>query len=187
MSHGELYPPGRLAAAQQATGAAGLAALIIPPGADLRYLTGYAALPLERLTCLVLPARGRPTLVVPRLERPAAEASPAPGTGVAIADHADGTDPYPLVATALDGMPGPVGLGNQMWAEQVLALRDVLPGRPQRLAGPVLAELRMRKSPAEVAALREAGAAIDAVHREMARWLRPGRTEAEVGADIADA
>jgi Xaa-Pro aminopeptidase len=45
----------------------------------------------------------------------------------------------------------------------------------------------MRKSPAEVAALREAGAAIDAVHREMALWLRPGRTEHAVAADIADA
>ena len=189
MGHAEdLYPPGRLAAAQRATVAAGLSALLIPPGADLRYLTGYAALPLERLTCLVLPAAGEPTLVVPRLERPAAEASPAPGTGLRIVDHPDGADPYPLVVEALGGAAaGTVGLGNQMWAEQVLALRAVLPEAAQRLAGPVLRELRIRKSPAEVAALREAGAAIDAVHAEMARWLRPGRTEAQVGADIAGA
>ena len=189
MGHAEdLYPPGRLAAAQRATVAAGLSALLIPPGADLRYLTGYAALPLERLTCLVLPAAGEPTLVVPRLERPAAEASPAPGAGVRIVDHPDGADPYPLVVEALGGAAaGTVGLGNQMWAEQVLALRAVLPEAAQRLAGPVLRELRIRKSPAEVAALREAGAAIDAVHAEMARWLRPGRTEAQVGADIAGA
>jgi Xaa-Pro aminopeptidase len=185
--HGELYSSQRLTAAQAAMADAGLAALLIPPGPDLRYLTGYVALPLERLTCLVLPAQGPATLVVPRLERPAAEASPAPGTGVRIVDHADGTDPYPLVKAAMNGAAGPVGLGNQMWAEQVLALRDALPGVPQRLAGPVLRELRMRKSPAEVAALREAGAAIDAVHREMGLWLRPGRTETAVAADIADA
>jgi Xaa-Pro aminopeptidase len=185
--HGELYTPERLAAAQAATATAGLSALLIPPGPDLRYLTGYVALPLERLTCLVLPALGQPTLIVPRLERPAAQASPAPGTGLRIVDHADGTDPYPLVVAALVGTAGPVGLGNQMWAEQVLALRAALPRADQRLAGPVLRELRMRKAPAEVAALREAGAAIDAVHREMALWLRPGRTENAVGADIADA
>jgi Xaa-Pro aminopeptidase len=172
--------------AQAATAAAGLGALLLSPGADLRYLTGYDAHQLERLTLLVLPAEGEPTLIVPTLERPAAEASPAPDTGIRIVDHADGTDPYPLVQQALQGT-GPVGLANRMWAEHVLALRAALPDREQRLASDVLSPLRMRKSAAEVDALRGAGAAIDAVHRSMGDWLRPGRTEAEVAADIAAA
>jgi Xaa-Pro aminopeptidase len=177
--------------------AAGLDALLLTPGSDLRYLTGYHAHALERLTCLVLPAEGEATLIVPRLERPAAEASPAPGTGVLIVDHADGDDPYPLVKQALSGRGsgagnsgGParaVGLADRMWAMQVLALREALPEAAQRLASEVLAPMRMRKAPAEVAALREAGAAIDAVHARMGEWLRAGRTEAEVGADIAQA
>jgi len=188
----ELYPPARLKAAQHATAAAGYAALLVTPGADLRYLTGYAAKLTERLTCLVLPADGEPTLIVPRLERPAAEASPAPATGVRIVDHEDGTDPYPLVVAALRGgapgsTAGALGLSNWMWAEQVLALRDALPLATWRLAGEVLVELRMRKSAAEVAALRAAGEAIDAVHARMGEWLRPWRTEAEVAADIATA
>jgi Xaa-Pro aminopeptidase len=183
----DLFPPQRLAAARRATAEAGLDALLIPPGSDLRYLTGYHAHALERLTCLVLPADGEPTLIVPTLERPAAEASPAPATGVRIVDHADGTDPYPMVVNALGGPVAAVGLGDRMWAEQVLALRAALPGADQRLAGEVLRELRVRKSPAEVAALREAGAAIDAVHARMGEWLRPGRTEDQVGADIAAA
>ncbi|SCL36154.1 Xaa-Pro aminopeptidase [Micromonospora nigra] len=182
-----MYPPARLAAAQRATAAAGLDALLLSPGADLRYLTGYDAHAGERLTLLVLPAHGEPTLVVPALERPAAEASPAPATGVRIVDHADGTDPYPLVTAALGGPAGAVGLADRMWAEQVLALRAALPGTSQRLASEVVRELRIRKSPAEVAALAEAGAAIDAVHARMGRWLRPGRTEAEVATDIAAA
>jgi Xaa-Pro aminopeptidase len=181
----DLYPRSRLAAAQRASAAAGLDALLVTPGADLRYLTGYHARLSERLTCLVLPADGEPTLIVPTLERPAAEASPAPGTGLRLVDHPDGTDPYPLVAAALGGSPKAVGVFNRMWAEQVLALRAALPGTEQRLAGDVLAGLRMRKSPAEIAALRRAGKAIDAVHARMGEWLRPGRTEAEVGADIA--
>jgi Xaa-Pro aminopeptidase len=183
----DLYPPSRLAAAQRATAAAGLDALLVTPGADLRYLTGYHAHLSERLTCLVLPAEGASTLIVPTLERPAAEASPAPGTGLRLVDHADGTNPYPLVVSALGGSPKTVGLFNRMWAEQVLALRAALPATEQRLAGDVLTALRMRKSPAEVAALRRAGAAIDAVHARMGEWLRPGRTETEVGADIAAA
>lgn len=182
-----LYPPQRLADAQRATAETGLDALLVTPGSDLRYLTGYHAHVLERLTCLVLPATGEATLIVPRLERPAAEASPAPATGVRIVDHVDGSDPYPLVVKALNGPVAAVGLSDRMWAAQVLALRDALPGAAQRLAGEVLAPLRMRKSPAEVAALREAGAAIDAVHARMGEWLRPARTEAQVGADIATA
>jgi Xaa-Pro aminopeptidase len=74
-----------------------------------------------------------------------------------------------------------------MWAAKVLAFRDAMPGVTQRAAGPVLRELRMRKTPAEVAALRAAGAAIDEVHAAVPTWLRPGRTEAEVGRDIAEA
>ena len=103
-----------------------------------------------------------------------------------IVDHADGTDPYPLVREAL-GPARSVGLANRMWAEQVLALRAALPDAEQRLAGEVLAELRIRKSPAEVAALRRAGAAIDAVHAAMGEWLRVGRSEQQVAVDIAAA
>ena len=74
-----------------------------------------------------------------------------------------------------------------MWAEKVLALRAAMPDVEQRLAGLVLRELRMRKSPDEVEALRRAGAAIDAVHARVPEWLRAGRTEREVGQDFADA
>src|SRR5215475_6485276 len=82
----ELYPPARLAEVRAATAAAGLDALLLTPGPDLRYVTGYDAHQLERLTCLVLPAAGDPVLVVPRLELPAAQASPAGRLGVELAD-----------------------------------------------------------------------------------------------------
>jgi Xaa-Pro aminopeptidase len=188
---GELHPPDRLVTAQKATADAGMDALLVTPGADLRYLTGYDAKPSERLTCLVVPARGEPHLVVPALERAAAEASPASQTGVTIVDWPEGGDAYAMVrgqlGDALGGTPRAVGLSDRMWAEQVLAFRDALPGAELGLAGTVTRALRLRKSPAEVAALREAGEAIDRVHARMGEWLRPGRTETEVGRDIADA
>src|SRR5450631_550945 len=74
-----------------------------------------------------------------------------------------------------------------MWAEKVLAFRAAMPHARQVLASPVLRQLRMRKSAAEVQALRSAGEAIDRVHAQMAQWLRVGRTERAVGRDIADA
>lgn len=182
-----LYPASRLAAAREAAARAGLGALLVSPGADLRYLTGYEAMPLERLTCLVLPVDGDPVLLVPKLEQPAAQASPAGRLGIEICAWDETDDPYALAAAHLPPGIARVGVDNHMWAEKVMAFRAALPNARQELAGGVLGALRMRKTPREVAALRQAGAAIDRVHERIAEWLRAGRTEREVGRDIADA
>jgi len=181
----------RIAGARRGLVRAGIDALLVTPGADLRYLTGYVALPLERLTCLVLPASGEPCLVVPALEEPAAQASPAGMSGAArlgirIMPWQETEDPVALVAKILGGV-STVALDDHMWAEKVLAFRAAMPNAQQVLAGPVLRELRMRKTASEIQALRDAGAAIDRVHARMSQWLRVGRTEREVGRDIADA
>lgn len=177
----------RLARAQRATGQAGLDALLVTPGADLRYLTGYDALPLERLTCLLLPADGDPVLVVPALEEPAALASPAGELDVEVVGWQETDDPYALLARRLPAGTARVAVDDHMWAEKLMAMRAAMPGVEQTLAGQVLRELRMRKAPAEVQALAAAGAAIDRVHARVPRWLRVGRTEREVGRDIAAA
>jgi Xaa-Pro aminopeptidase len=182
----DLYPVSRLAAVQEATAKSGLDALLLTPGPDLRYVSGYDAKPLERLTCLVVPAAGEAYMMVPRLELPAAEASPASRLGLEFVAWDETDDPYALAAARL-GRVAKVGLADRMWAMSSLRFRDVLPDAEQVLAGSVLRELRMRKSPAEVAALREAGEAIDAVHRRVPEFLRAGRTEREVGRDIAEA
>jgi Xaa-Pro aminopeptidase len=181
-----LYPAERLRLAAAATGAAGLGALLLTPGPDLRYVTGYDAQQLERLTCLALPAGGDPFLVVPRLELPAAQASPAGAFGLEMIPWDETDDPYELLARRL-GPVSSVGLADRMWAMMVLRFRAALPAARQGLASVALRDLRSRKSPAEVAALREAGAAIDRVHAAVPGWLRPGRTELEVAADVAAA
>ncbi|WP_328595133.1 M24 family metallopeptidase [Actinomadura macrotermitis] len=182
----ELYPRERVAQVQEATAAAGLGAVLLTPGPDLRYVTGYDALALERLTCLVVPAAGDPFLVVPRLELPAAAESPAGGLGLELVPWDETDDPYALVAGRLPAGIGSVGVADRMWASMVLRFRDAMPGAEQVAAGRVLGRLRVRKSAAEVAALREAGAAIDRVHARVPDLLKPGRTEREVGRDIAD-
>jgi Xaa-Pro aminopeptidase len=197
-----LYPADRLARAEAAARQAGLAALLVTPGPDLRYLTGYDAQQLERLTCLAVPAASggragaggtggdkQPFLVVPRLELPAAQASPASGLGLEMIPWDETDDPYALVAERLGvaGRDGAVGLSDRMWALMVLRLRDALPGVRQELASAALRDLRISKTPAEVAALRVAAEAIDRVHARVPGWLRAGRTERQVAADIADA
>jgi Xaa-Pro aminopeptidase len=185
-----LYPAERMDRAAVAASGAGLAALLLTPGPDLRYLTGYDAHQLERLTCLAVPAgpSGQlPFLVVPRLELPAALASPAGGLGLEIIPWDETDDPYALVAKRLDLGTGPVGLSDHMWALMVLRFRDALPGARQELASMALRDMRITKTPPEVAALRAAGEAIDRVHARVPGWLRAGRTERQVAGDIADA
>jgi Xaa-Pro dipeptidase len=167
-----------------------LDALLITPSPDLRYLLGVAGASHERLTCLVLPADGDPVLVVPALERPGLDGTPVLELGLEIAEWTDGQDPYALVAAVLRRSRSLVtraGVGDAMPAAHVLALRDALPACQQKLASTVLAQLRMRKDSAEIAALTVAGEAIDRVHARMGEWLRVGRTEAQVGADVAAA
>jgi Xaa-Pro dipeptidase len=163
--------------------------MLVTPGTDLRYLLDADGASHERLTCLVLPAAGHrapPALVVPRLEAPGWAHLPLDELGVEVVTWNDGEDPYLLVSD-LAGGPTRVAVADSMPAVHVFGLRDALPEAGHTLAGPIVSELRMRKDAAEVAQLRAAGAAIDRVHARMAEWLRVGRTEAEVGADIAAA
>jgi Xaa-Pro aminopeptidase len=174
----------RLAHARHLANEAGWDALLITPGPDLRYLTGYDAVPLERLTCLVVPREGDPVLVAPGLERAAAVASPLSDAGVPIVTWEETEDPYDLVAGLVNGARQ-VGIDDHMWAVKSLRLRSAMPRAEQLPAGLVLSALRMRKSAAELDALRRAAHAIDAVHAQVADLLRVGRTEREVGRDIA--
>jgi Xaa-Pro aminopeptidase len=176
----------RLDRARSAAANADTDALLIAPGSDLRYLIGHAGGSFERLTTLVVPADGVPALVVPKLEAPGYAGVPTGDLGIELVTWVDGDDPYQLVADRL-GKAGRVAVSDFTPALHVLALRHGLGDAEQTLAGPVIRELRMRKDAAEIAALRRAGAAIDRVHARVGEWLRAGRTEAEVGADIAAA
>ena len=176
----------RLRLARERCSEAGLTALLVTPSSDLRYLTGYRALPLERLTCLIVPADAEPFLLVPALEAPAALASPVSDIDLEVIPWQETEDPVQLAAERL-GLPARLGFDNQMWAEKVFAFLDALPGAVPGLAGQVISPMRMVKSEAELAALEQAGAAIDAVHAQVADFLREGMTEREVGAEISSA
>lgn len=175
----------RLAAAAAGAAKAGLAGLIVTPGYDLRYLIGSRAQTFERLTALVIPAAGQPTVIVPRLELAALRESASADLGLTVRDWVDGEDPYDLVALSLGGHAR-VAVTDAMPALHLLPLADRLGAVPVLAAG-VLAGLRIVKDDSEIAALRAAGAAIDRVHAQVPQFLRPGRTESEVAADITEA
>ena len=184
---------GRLERARAGLEARGADALLIGVGADLVYLTGYAAMPLERLTMLLLAREGAPVLVAPRLEAMAAAISPAGAAGlVEIAAWDETDDPHGLVADRLaaalgdgDGR-GRVLVSHTLWAMHVLGLQRTMPDRAFGLATEVLRDLRMRKDDGEVELLRRAGAAADRVMTAISTGRLIGRTEADVSGEIAE-
>ncbi len=160
----------------------GVDTVLLSVGADLPWLTGYEAMPLERLTMLVLPREGEASLVVPRLEAPRVVERPEVFT---VRAWEETEDPVELVA-AMAGAPGVVALGDRTWARFVLDLQARLPGASFRAAQPVLGPLRAVKDDAEVAALRRAGATVDRVIAaiQAGEVALAGRTEAEVAAEV---
>ncbi len=163
---------------------AGVSAVVVTPGSDLRYLLGIGGTSFERLTCLVVPTDGAPVLVSPALEYAGLAHLGLDALGLDIRTWVDGEDPYALAIGDL--ATERVAVSDATPVLHAFRLREA-GATHQVLAGHLLRELRMRKDPAELEQLRLAGAAIDRVHARVGEWLRPGRTEAEVGADIAAA
>ena len=175
--HAERLDRVRAAMAEQ-----GVDVLLLSVGPDLPWLIGYEAMPLERLTMLVLPRDGEATLVVPRLEAPrVVERSDV----FTIRPFEEAIDPVRLVAD-LVGAADTVGIGDRTWARFVVDLQAQLSASSWRKASEVTGPLRAVKDQAEVAALRRAAAAADRVAAQLQGGQIPlvGRTEAEVSADI---
>jgi Xaa-Pro aminopeptidase len=163
----------------------GVDALLVSVGSDLPYLTGYEAMPLERLTMLVVPRDGEATLVIPRLEAPRVVEQPG---AFMLRPWNETDDPVAIVA-GLIGRPAVAAVGDTMWARFLVELLGHWPSHATHYVRgtTVMNELRMRKDAAEIAALQAAGAAADRVAAQLHHGDVPlvGRTEAEVSADIS--
>ncbi|WP_329269535.1 aminopeptidase P family protein [Streptomyces sp. NBC_01451] len=175
----------RMRRATRAAEDAGLAGLLVAPGPDLLWLTGYAPTAVtERLTLLVLAAGQDPVLVVPALEAPdAAQAAGAPA--LTLRDWTDGKDPYAATAALLDAV-GRFGVSDNLWALHLLALQRALPRSSHVSLSEGLPMLRAVKDAAELARLAAAGAAADATYEEIRKVPFGGRRERDVAGDLAD-
>ncbi|HWS45606.1 MAG TPA: Xaa-Pro peptidase family protein [Acidimicrobiia bacterium] len=157
--------------------------LLLSVGPDLPYLTGYEAMPLERLTMLVLPRAGDASLVVPRLEAPRVEPRPDLFTLVPW-DETD--DPIALVARLVGVTARRVAIGDHTWARFVLDLQRALASCSFIRASGVTAPVRMVKDAAEIAALTRAAHAVDGIARDMRDVRFSGRTELDVHRELVE-
>ena len=159
----------------------GVDALLVSLGSDLPYLTGYEAMPLERLTMAVVPQHGAAVLVVPELEAP--RVGPVPGV-FEISPWRETEDPIAIV-TDLVGSAANVMIGDHTWAVFLLALQDTLPDTVFSSARPLTEALRVIKEPTEIELLRRAGASADIVAGLLAGHTFAGKTENQISREVA--
>jgi D-alanyl-D-alanine dipeptidase len=164
---------------------AGLAGLLIAPGPDMVWLTGYTPpADTERLTLLALVPGRDPVLVVPTLEAPdAARAAGAPA--LTLRDWTDGKDPYAVASLGLDGS-GRYAVSDNTWALHLLGMRRALPDSSHVALSEALPMLRAVKDAVELERMAAAGAAADAAFAGIRQVPFAGRREEEIAADLAD-
>ena len=172
----------RLQRVRQAMADQAVDALLLSVGPDLPWLIGYQAMPLERLTMLVVPRDGDPVLVIPRLEAPRVVERPEL---FSMRPWTETEDPLDLVAGLL-GRAEIIAIDDRTWARFVLDLQARRPEGRYSRASAVTGPLRAVKDAAEIEVLRRAGAAADRVAEALQRGeiALIGRTEAQVSAEI---
>jgi Xaa-Pro aminopeptidase len=170
-----------LAAAQDA----GFDGIVVTPGPDLVWLTGYQPTAItERLTMLVLAGDRPASLLAPRLERPDAEAA-AGAPALSISDWSDGSDPYEAAAGLLRP-DGRYGISDSAWAMHLLGLQQRLPTSSYTSLTQALPMLRAVKDESELSRLAAAGSAADEAYGEVLKLRFSGRKETDVAADLAE-
>lgn len=182
----EVYAARRERAAAHAR-EAGLAGLLVSPGPDLAYFTGYAPPDTERLTLLAIPAGGPgagggASVVVPLLER--GDLVSAPGAdGLDVVTWRDGDDEHDAAARLLD-RSGAYAVSDSTWALHVLGLQRALPDARFTAFTDAVPTLRAVKDSQEVERLAAAGAAADAAFAQIREVAFAGRRERDVAADL---
>jgi Xaa-Pro aminopeptidase len=172
----------RLARVREAMARADVDVLLVSVGADLPWLCGYEAMPLERLTMLVVPRDGDATLVVPGLEAPrVVERSDV----FALRPWGETEDPVALV----DGLCRParrLAIGDRTWARFLVELQRLRSGADWVRGSEITGPLRAVKDDHEIDVLRRAGAAADRVAVALRSGEIPlvGRSEADVSAEL---
>jgi Xaa-Pro dipeptidase len=157
----------------------GVDVVAIGPTDNMRYLTGYASHPDERL-CLLLITANRAAVVVPALNAGEWEAN----TDLPLYRWADSDGPIAALEAALAWVGRQAGamlaVDGEMRADFLLPLVRAT-GQPETVALAALdAPLRLNKSPDEVERLQRAAIQADRAMQAAVNACRPGVTEAQV-------
>ena len=171
----------RLSALQNSLPAFELDAVMITPGASMRYFFGLTWRETERLVCAIVSAQ-RVVFVCPKFEDTALLAALS-----ATYDYSwweEHEDPRRVVSTILsDSHCKSVGIDPSCSYGQAFALGNAT-SAALCSAGPILQSLRAQKSATELALMQAAKSLTLDVHVAIFDWIKPGMRMSEVIAEI---
>jgi Xaa-Pro aminopeptidase len=163
----------------------GIDAMILTPGANLLYLTGFEhGHAYERLLALVVRRDGASRWVIPTMN--VEQVRPHLGAGQELRPWDDSEGYVPALREAVAGAKR-VAFDDDARTAFVIDLRSVLPGAEVVKASSIMRSLRIRKDAAELASLRQAAQVVDETIPIAVSLCKPGRTEAEIDADLRSA
>ena len=165
---------------RQAMVVAEVDALLLSVCSDLPYLTGYRAMPLERLTMAVV-TQSDAVLVIPGLEAPRVDRTLLP---MELVPWSETDDPVKLVASRLGGA-GSMAVGSETWARFLMRLQAAVPGVVWTDAAALMSSLRVRKDADELEKLGAVGRSADSVMTHLAGVPFAGRTEQDLAIEIS--
>ena len=161
---------------------AGVDSLLLSVGPDMPWLIGYDAMPLERLTMLVVPVDGPATLVIPEFEVPRVHQHPEVFSTLGWGET---ENPVDIVAQLAKGS-ATAAIGDHTWSRFLVALQHEMSSTSWVSSGTVTGKLRASKEPHEIERLQAAASGVDRIAAALQAGEIPliGRTEAEVSADL---
>lgn len=174
----------RLLRVRAALRKAGVAAGLFDEIEAMAWIGGYGS-SLNRWRCLVVPVEGEPFILIRALD---ANVCRGQSWVRDVLTYRDWDDPMPVLAAALAARglaAARIGLDCNSYAMSVArfaAMQRALPDAALVDLGPLANELRLVKSPAEIALLRRTAAIADAAVLEAARACLPGHTQRDAAA-----
>jgi Xaa-Pro dipeptidase len=159
-----------------------LDAIALVPGANLRYFTGLELHASERVSVVFVSATGEVSVVLPQLEQPRAAAQAA--LPMRFYPWADGDGPQLAMQRCVADLEIGDQLGVEFTAMRILEMHCIETAMSVEAhdAGPLFAELRMRKDAEELAAMRQAVQIIEGALEATLAQISMGMTERECGA-----
>lgn len=170
--------------AQHEMGEEGIDYLFIGVSSDMLYLTGYTSFASERLTLLVLPQAGDPTMIIPTFE---ARRLDTVDVFFPLRTWDETDDPMQMLRDTLGRNAArsiTVGVGDQLWSMFLVRMLHALPKMEVVSASEVLAPLRMVKDADELDVMRKAEALAEQALTELLKRPLSGRTEQQVTDDL---
>ena len=174
----------RIGALQASMDAHGVDLVVVGPTSNMRYLTGYGAMSLERITVLLV-TRDNAAMVMPSFD--ADEFKDATGLD-AVFEWRDKQGPDGAIDDAfshlsLSSTKATAAVDDELRFDFFTRLRDRLRDHPRR-ASELFGPLRLSKTPGEQERIRRAGEMVSVGIDAALEQAQPGMTELELKREI---